>query len=151
MPMKVTGAGNVIAQLRYAQEKVPEVGRKTMHRIADSIVKDAQLFTPVDKHNLEKSIHKEVNYGDKRRLQIDIMAGGMVDGVNVDEYIKRIHENYEDMISKNGPGAGTQVKRAMNPGVYIGEKFLTRAINKHKKRATEIVSVAVFKVVNNAN
>ena len=143
MPMKVTGVGNTLAMLSYVGARVPDGARKKMHRIADNIIKDAQLFAPVDKHNLEKSIRKEVTYGGRGRLQIEITAGGFVDGVDVDVYLVRVHENYESM----SPGAGTRVKRAMNPGVYIGEKFLTRAVDRHKEKAVDIIAQEVNDII----
>jgi hypothetical protein len=147
MGIKISGDKIVVASLRYQADKVPEAGRKTMHRIANAVVKDAQLFAPVDKHNLEKSITKQVSYGERGRLQIEIAAGGYVNGVDVSEYVAKVHENYSMM----KPGPGTIVKRAANPGVYIGEKFLDRAIKKHADRAVEIVRQAVNQVLKYAD
>jgi len=122
--MKVKGIDQLIAQLRHTAEKVSDSARKTMHREADRIVEQARLYAPVDKHNLEESIRKDVHYGHRGRLQIDIVMGGIVNGVNVDTYAVEVHENYDDA----RPGPGTQAKRDANPGVHIGRKFLTRAM-----------------------
>lgn len=153
MNMKVTGLKEIQAQLRYTAEKVPENGRKAMHRAADHILEEAKLNTPVDKFNLEKSIRKEITYGTRGRLQINILVGGMmVDGVNitkqknrnlskqqrkrrvnVDQYAVMIHENYEGVTRKNGPGPGTRAKMLANPGRKIGSKFLERALKDNQK------------------
>jgi hypothetical protein len=127
---EITGVPEVMLALRNLAETVPDKARKTMHRNADKIVELARLQAPVDKHNLEDSIHKEIGYDDARRLQIDIIAGGEVNGVNVEDYVALIHENYSSM----KPGPGTVAKMTSNPGVLIGEKFLTRAYDKYEAK-----------------
>ena len=141
----VSGDQTVIAMLRALAVKVPENARKTMYRAADRVVKEAQLNTPVDEHNLEESIRKVVSYENRGRLQIQIQFGGMVNGVNVDEYALRVHENYDD----NRPGPGTQAKRAANPGRYIGRKFLERAITEEVQRGRlrkELVDIVTLTI-----
>lgn len=143
--IEVHGAEDLILRLRNLAERVPETGRKTMHRGADKIVEEAQLNTPVDKHNLEKSIRKEISYSDtgsgsQGRLQIDIVVGGTVNGVDVDEYSVEVHERYEDF---KGVGKGTQAKREANPSRYIGEKFLTRAFEAQRKKLMKAMIDAV--------
>lgn len=124
---KVSGIEAVQAELRQIAEKVPENGRKQMHRMADRIVKQAKLNAPVDKHNLEEAIHKEVTYDGTQggRLQIDVVAGGMVGDVNVDDYAAEMHEHYPE----NNPGPGTQAKREALPGVHVGGGYLQRAVD----------------------
>ncbi|SER25931.1 Bacteriophage HK97-gp10, putative tail-component [Faunimonas pinastri] len=122
--MRAEGFDQLVIALRHAGERVEDKARKTMRRGADKIVKTAQLYAPVDKHNLEDSIHKEIGYERRGRLKIDIVMGGEVNGVNVDRYALLVHENYSSL----KPGAGTIAKRMANPGVYIGEKFLERAM-----------------------
>lgn len=130
MKMSVHGAGDIVARFRNLAEKVPENARKTMHRSADRVVVEAKLNAPVDDHELEDSIRKEIGYSAKRRLQVDIVVGGIVRGVDVSRYAAEIHENYE---SKN-PGPNTLAKRAAHPGRYIGSKFLARAVNAERAR-----------------
>jgi len=144
MGLKVTGVDEVILQLRNIAEKVPDHARRTMHNVSDKIVELAQLQAPVDKHNLEQSIHKEVFTEDNRRLAIDIKAGGEVNGVNVDEYAVQIHENYSDM----KPGKGTLAKMAANPGVQIGEKFLERAYDKYEDKLEKMMIADISKDVD---
>lgn len=124
--MEVYGCEELQALMRDLAGRVPKQARKIIDRGADKIVKEAQLNAPVDEHNLEESIKKEKSYTqeDRRRLKVEIVAGGNVNGVNVDQYIMLVHENYESL----KPGPGTLAKRAANPGRYIGSKFLDRAV-----------------------
>lgn len=138
--MKVTGVEAVLAQLRYVGEKVPESARKAMHRVADKIVMEARLNTPVDEHNLELSIRKVRKTGFRGRLMLDIEMGGYVNGVNVDIYAMQIHENYDQM----GTGQGTIDKRLANPGRYVGEKFLTRALDSVKPKINQEIMSGVM-------
>jgi len=121
--IKITGLNEIYLALNHAAERVADGARKAMHRGADEIVREAKLNTPVDEHNLEESIRKEVTYGFRGRLVINVIMGGMVNGVNVDNYAVEVHENYSQM----KPGPGTVAKRQANPQRYVGEKFLERA------------------------
>jgi hypothetical protein len=133
MSMKEKGCDELMAQLRYVAGKVPDNARKVMHRQADKVVKLAQLYAPFDDGELEESIHKEVGHEDNNRLAIDIVAGGIVNGVDVDTYAAEMEENYESM----KPGPGTIAKREANPGVYVGGKFLERALNDSATELTD--------------
>jgi hypothetical protein len=139
--LKTSGFDQLYAALNHAAERVSTSARKQMHRGADAIVKEARLNTPVDEHNLEESIKKDVNYGVRGRLQIQIVMGGFVNGVNVDEYAMEIHENYSQM----GVGPGTIAKRLANPGRYVGEKFLERAVRDNEKKLTAAMILAVLR------
>ena len=137
--MRLEGTAELLASLRNISDKVSSTARKTMHRGADRIVKRAKLYAPVDTGALVDSIHKEVGYDDQnRRLEIDIVAGGEVDGVDVDAYVLEIHENYESM----KPGKNTLAKMAANPGVLIGSKFLERAVDEEREKLEREVIVA---------
>lgn len=137
MAVVVYGAEALVALLRNVAVKVPDHARRTMHRGADLIVERAQLFTPVETHALEQSIHKEVGFEGNRRLTIDVVAGEGLD------YASLIHENYESM----HPGPGTIAKREANPGVYIGEHFLTRAVDEQAPKLEKMVIEAVVGVM----
>jgi hypothetical protein len=124
--IKHTGIGTIKAKLRNIAQKVPDHAARTMRQGAENIVVMAKLQCPHDKGALEDSIHAEemINEGNKR-LAIDIVAGGVVDGVDVDQYAVQIHEHYEDV----KPGPNTLAKMAANPGVVIGSKFIDRAVD----------------------
>lgn len=139
MPMTVLGADALIATMRNIAVKVPDHARRTMNRGADLIVERAQLFTPVDTHALEQSIHKETGFEGRGRLTIDIVAGGGA----IDDYASEVHENYEHM----HPGPGTIAKREQNPGVYIGEKFLTRAVEEQEPKLVKMMIETIVNVM----
>lgn len=142
--MKITGAAALKAELRNIGLRVPENARKAMQRSADRIVKEAQLNAPVDKHNLEESIHQVKSYSTFRgRLQIDIDVGGIVNGVNVDLYALEVHENYD--AKRAGPG--TIAKMKANPGRTIGAKFLERAADAEKPKIQPSLIQAVIQAI----
>jgi hypothetical protein len=131
--LKATGIEEVKTQLRYAATKVPDNARKIMHRAADKIVQESKLNAPVDDGELEDSIHKEIGYEGRGRLKIDIVAGGVIRGVDVDRYAVIIHENYEGTLKK-GPGKNTIAKMMANPGRIVGSKFIQRAVDKQRPK-----------------
>lgn len=144
---RVTGYNEVMARLKYITKTVPESARKSMHRAADRIVKQAKINAPRDKANLEESIRKEVKYGYQGRLNIQIVMGGVVNGVNVDEYAVEVHENYDDA----HPGPTTEYKRTLYPGEYIGGKFLERAIDKYAPSLPDTIKADVERTIKDAD
>lgn len=138
--MHVTGANRLAAELRNVGERVVENARKTMNASALRVVKQAKINAPVDDHELEDSIHIEKTYADRGRLQIEIVAGGIVRGVDVDDYAAIIHEDYASMT----PGPKTVEKRLQHPSAYIGEGFLERALqNENDKLTARLIGVVV--------
>lgn len=140
--VKVTGVEELMVRLRNIAVKVPDNARKVMHRGADRIVDEARLNAPVDTHDLENSIQKEVAYAGNRRLQIDITVGSALSGYDVDRYAVRVHENYEGMLV-NGPGPGTLAKMAANPTRIIGSQFLTRAMEAEREKLGKAMIEAI--------
>jgi hypothetical protein len=133
MGMKTTGANELAAALFSKAKKVPDNARKVMHAQAKIIVREAKLNAPVDDRELEDSIAIKKSYEERGRLRIEIVAGGVVRGVDVSRYAMIIHENYEGQL-KNGPGKNTLAKMAANPGRWIGSKFLERARQAQQKK-----------------
>lgn len=142
----VRNTSKVVLEMRSIGAKVVETARKTMHRAAARIEKRAKLFAPVDKHNLEEAIHIEQGYGTSGRLQMDVVASGEVNGVNVEEYAELVHENYD--APGMMPGPGTLAKREANPGVYIGRKYLERAGSVEERILQPNMIAAVTKTIN---
>jgi len=147
---KLSGFGEVRAKLRNIADRVPEKSRKTMHRAADRVEKLAKLQCPHDTGALEASIRQEVIYDERRRLAIDIVAGGEAIGddgkmVDVSDYAIEVEENYESM--PNTPGIHTLEKAVANPGVLIGSKFLERALEPERTRLYELMIEDVMEVV----
>ncbi|MFA9261787.1 MAG: HK97 gp10 family phage protein [Undibacterium sp.] len=138
--INVRGDKNLIAQLKNDTAIVLDASSKFMKRAAERIAKEAAMNAPVDLHNLEKSIHVVKSIGENsRRLAIRVIAGGVVNGVNVDEYATKVHENYDD----ENPGPGTASKRAANPGRHIGSKFLENAVKSEREGIEQRALLAV--------
>jgi hypothetical protein len=150
--MKVYGCDELAALMKQLAGRVPKQGRKVLERGAEKIVKEAQLNAPVDKHNLEDAIHMEKRYEGRGRMAVDIVVGGTVRGVDVDRYAMLVHENYEAMLrvvrkdgTAGGPGPGTLAKRAANPGRYVGEKFLERAVDDTMPKIQTQMAAAIMR------
>lgn len=151
--MSVSGTGHVQSMFRSIGERVPDAARGQMKRAADRVVKLAKLQTPEDTGDLANSIRIEKTYDNRRRLQIDIIAGnetvtkfsGQV--VDLNEYAAMVHEAYETSIAPNGPGPNTLAKMAANPGIKIGSGFLRRAFEKEDERLDAVMVSVVSKIV----
>jgi Bacteriophage HK97-gp10, putative tail-component len=143
MAFKVDGVQDLMSRLRITADSVGGAARKVMHRAADRIVKNAKLNCPVDDGRLEQSIHKEVKYGYRNQLTIEIVADGVIDGKDVGEYAAIIHEHYESF----KPGPGTIAKRAASPGRYVGGKFLQRALEEEQDRLAAQIEKAMQKQI----
>lgn len=130
MKMTETGCDAVILMLRNVAQKVPENARKVMHKQADAIVVLAKRMAPEDDGELTDAIHTEISKDERGRLQIDIVCGGIVRGVDVDRYAAEIHENYESM----KPGEITILKQQIDPSIVVGGKFLDRAAEASRPR-----------------
>lgn len=133
--MKISGLNEVVAGLRNAAQRVSQGAQRVVYGEADEIVREAQLNAPVDKYNLERAITRDNGRLSGFRFVITISVGGMVGNVDVTRYALFIHENYSSL----NPGPGTVQKRAANPGRYIGEKFLERALNARRGRVIRVV------------
>lgn len=145
--IKSFGVGSVKAMLRNVAERAPPHAARVMRTWADKIETKSKLQCPHDDGELEDSIHQEVMRDEgNKRLVIAIVAGGVVRGVDVDEYAVLIHENYEGQL-KHGPGKHTLEKIAANPGVVIGSKFIQRAVDEAKPRLVEETIQAVLSEV----
>jgi hypothetical protein len=144
--MKISGVAQVQAMLRYVAEKVPENGRKVMHKGAETIVVEAKLNAPVLEHAIEDSIHIEKDYVERGRLQITVVAGGVVNGKDVDQYVALIHEHFDSM----KPGPGTLAKQAAHPERIVGGKFLERARASQEQLIQKALIDSATKVIQEA-
>lgn len=146
MGFEIKGLEAVILELRNTGVLVAANARKTMHRAADRIVREAKLNCPEDTEALVDSIQKEVAYGERGRLQINVTAGNTGasnprSGEPVDSYAQRVHEDYENI--PGAPGPRTIQKREANPGRYVGEKFLDRAADEERVKLKQRMIDAV--------
>lgn len=151
--MTVTGVGHVEGMLRNIAKRVPDAARGQMKRSAARVVKMAQLYVPEDEGLLRDSIRIEKTYGDRGRLQIDIIAGRQIvtnsEGrlVNLDQYALMVHEAYETAVAPNGPGKNTKKKMAANPGADIGSGFLFRALQEESEAFERVLVQVVNRVI----
>jgi hypothetical protein len=135
--MKVTGVADTILGLRNTGERVAANARKVMHRAADKIVERARLMAPVDKGNLEDAIQKQVTYEGKRnRLAIDIVLLDSVNGVDITDYGREMHEGIYNL----GPLSEEKQSRT---GVQVGREFITRAAKEQKDKLEPAVLAAI--------
>jgi hypothetical protein len=139
--MNIVGGQAVVTRLQNIADRVPANARKAMHRAAERIAKEAKRRAPVDEHNLEDSIQVETNYDYRGRLEIEITAGGMVDGVDVEDYAAVMHESDYNL------GPGSQAKQAANPDIQVGRKFLESAAADEEDRLGQYMIEAVTEAI----
>lgn len=150
--LKVHGVKDLRSKIRYIVDRVPENGRKQMHRMADRIVKEARLNAPVLKHDIEQGIRKETGReardagGHGGRLKIDVVLD--LTHAELDKYAVRVHENYEGMLV-HGPGEKTREKMRAHPDRKIGSKFLTRAVDENRGSMIERLRNDIVATVKN--
>lgn len=151
--IRVTGIGHVQGMLRNIATRVPDAARGQMKRSANRVVQLAQIMVPEDEGLLKNSIRIEKSYGDRGRLQIDIIAGqgratranGRI--VDLDHYALLVHEAYETAVAPNGPGKLTREKMTANPNVQIGSGFLFRALEKEAEVFNRVMIEVINKVI----
>ncbi len=147
MRMKASGIASVQASFRTIGKRIPLETREELVAAREDVIELAKLQTPVDKFNLEESIREGEELDGAGHLKLEVVAGGMVHGVNVDLYAAKVHEFYE-LIGK--PGPGTREKMAANPGVQIGSGFLTRALETIRETMTGRMTKVVRKIIRQA-
>jgi hypothetical protein len=154
--MRVRGDKQVIMMLQHIGKTVPDIARGQMKRSANRIVKRAKIMTPEDSTALMESIRIEKTYGERGRLQIEIMAGNarltLVRGKKIDlnTYATLVHEAYETTVAPNGPGEGTKKKMNANPSVTIGSGFMSRATEEEKEPLDRALIAGIRKVIKEA-
>ncbi|CCG43291.1 hypothetical protein [Magnetospirillum molischianum] len=141
----VTGFEQVKLMLMQGGERATQAARRQMKKEAKKIKDLSVLNCPVDKHNLEKAHHlveERVGVGGRKRFYV--VVGGTVDGVNVDQYAMRVHEEHGPRPDGFGVGPGTIAKaKALNR--FVGRKFLERA---YDERAPHITNELIQAVSN---
>lgn len=142
--IRAAGFGEVRSMLRSIGEKVPDIARGTFKRAAERIVKQAKINVPEETGALMDSIRIEKTYGDRGRLQIDIVAGGG----ELDQYALLVHEAYETAVAYvKGPGKRTLEKMAEHPEAQIGSGFLRRAAEEEETRITRVLGQEITKII----
>lgn len=122
-------------ELRNVAKVVPSNARKTMRRAAERIVRRARIYVPEDTGELRDSIRIEATYGERGRLQINVVAGGDIvvnaqgRTITLDQYAAIIHEHYDQF----EPGPRTVEKMRQYPGL-VGGFFLDRAAEDEREK-----------------
>ena len=134
--MEVAGIKENVLRLRNIGARVHENARKTMHAAADRIVDTARKMAPVDEHNLEDAIVKQVGYeGTRRRLAIDVVILPEVGGVRVEDYAAYMHEGEYNL------GEKSEIKNNSQEET-VGPGFLTRAAEREEEKlAARLIGV----------
>lgn len=109
-----------------------------MRRTAKLVMEQSIRNSPVDwkgytalhppGQELEKSHRLVERYGNGGRLEASVEIGGMVGGVNVDEYAYLIHEH----LGWETLGKASIAKQASDPNAKVGPFFLERALRDHE-------------------
>ncbi|MGZ8497413.1 MAG: HK97 gp10 family phage protein [Candidatus Binatia bacterium] len=131
MGVKIKGLNHLLASLANTAERSSRGSREALEKGAEDIKDLARLYAPVDQKNLEKSIKTgkfkdSTNHG--RNTYTVFVDEDMSAGPNkkVGDYADEMHElhgiDYQ-------PGDKTIAKQNANPGVYVGRKFLERALD----------------------
>ena len=108
---------------------------------------------PEDEGLLRDSIRIEKSYGDRGRLQIDIVAGGQTvttsrgRTIDLDQYAVLVHEAYETQVAPYGPGENTARKMARHPDAIIGSGFLTRAGEKERENIERVLGEEITRII----
>lgn len=139
--MRAHNVGKVVIELGHLGERVVDNARKTMHAAAKRIEKKAKLNAPVDEHNLEDSIRIERYTVERGRLALEVVAGGEVNGVNVDDYAALMHEGDYNL------GPGSIAKQQANPDVVVGRKYLERARDEEEETLDEKMIHALRRIL----
>lgn len=158
--IKVTGLDKVVVQLRRVHHTVMRRVKATMQEAAGNMKEMAKDFAPVDKYRLEESIDVRPGRDERRYTQWTMTMGGVIDGVDVDQYATLMHENYEDIISPEPVDEYGRVRREGSiekdkrvrakyrgdPRAFVGGKFLERAADITRERIDKRVLDVVTEV-----
>lgn len=139
--LKNINGEKVVVELHSIGERVVENARKTMHSSAARIVTEAKLNAPIEDGELRESIHIEKDYGERGRLEITVAAGGVVNGVNVDDYVTAMHEGSYNL------GPRSIQEQEADPSHIIGPKFLERAADTEEQKLESRMIAAIRRVI----
>ena len=151
MGIRTKGFDSLGLTLRQTGERAERRAREQMKREGEKIADIARTLAPVDyegqthgsppARELERSIEAERSYEDNRRLTITVSAGGVVDGVDVDEYAGLMHEG----LAPYGSGAYLPGPATRAKGGKAGGKFLERAFLERKDKLVAAITAAIRK------
>lgn len=126
MGMRIVGLRETQVSIRQTGERAKSHVLRQMRKEAQEIKKISQEQAPRDEGNLEEAHHvTEVKKG-RERTVIEIEVGGVVNGVNVDQYALEMHESVYNL----GPES---LKKQAGQQRIVGRKYLERAVEERDR------------------
>jgi hypothetical protein len=119
-------------QLDTASASTRREAKKALREGAKQIMGTSVQQCAIDEGNLEEAHELTIVRLSQDNMEVEIEVGGVVNGVDVDDYAWMVHETqapYGDMPL----GPKSQAKNAGNPADrFVGGKFLERAADEHE-------------------
>lgn len=110
--------------------------REETYRIKEISVKQA----PVDTGELEAAHQVKIHRNHTDKAHYNIVVSGVINGVNVDDYARVIHEG----IGWYHLGDKSKIKQGQVAPLRVGEKFLERALADNETNIIRAVHAAMY-------
>jgi hypothetical protein len=140
MGFQITNISKVERMFELVGTRVPQEARNVVKFYAQEIVKTAKWYAPVDEYRLTRAIKLLPSRGNAYSLRMTIVVSGVIDGRSVDSYAARVH-SYPWY--KRGP-------RTRAKGPQAGPRYLSRAMEDHKKKMIAALEKAMQKGIQDA-
>ena len=125
---KGRGANDLAADFFREGDRTSKRALRHMRRVAKAVMKDSIAGVPYETGELEGAHDIVEEYGDARRLRATVQVGGIVNGVDTDNYASWIHHG-----SWSNLGPGSRLKQAQVPAhIRVGKYFLANALDAHE-------------------
>jgi len=128
---------SMMARLYKRGDDMEDEVARVVEEGAEAIKEESIANSPVDLGNLEGSHRVEKRHTYRHNVAYDIIVGGMVNGVDVDDYIDFIHESIYNL------GEKSLLKQASDPLHTVGPKFLERAFDTLKPYVVNRIRQAI--------
>tara|TARA_R100001086_G_scaffold249865_1_gene191431 strand:- start:667 stop:1110 length:444 start_codon:yes stop_codon:yes gene_type:complete len=122
--------------------KVQDSIREELDEIGDLLVDEANKRAPFESGELEISHSYQVTKDGLDRWNLSVTAGGVVNGVNVNDYAIVIHEGRGSSWNNLGPGSLAKNRKQKE---RVGEKFLERALIDNEELIESVLFDAIWR------
>ena len=143
MGARVKGGDDLQVYMTNVAERSNEKIRRGMRHGAKMIKEGSIERVPVDEHNLEEAHHIVETRGARNRIEIAVEVSGQGVNRDVDDYAMRVHEAYPGDSNPGSRGEGTNRKQAAKPTVYVGGKYLERALDENEDKIMAEIEAAI--------
>lgn len=109
---------------------------RQQRKAAQKVMEESIANAPVDKGNLEAAHEITERRGSANRVETTVEVGGVVNGVDVDDYAWEMHEGDYDL------GPRSAAKQASDPSHAVGREYLQRAMDDVEKELDAIFDEA---------